>query len=229
MKKILILGGNSDIGLQLLDNIRDCGNFTIHVHYNKKLPKKRDFSNIKLIKKDLNLVNNKNLKKIFDNNYDIIVNLVGYVSKQSFSNFSIKEVQKTILINSIIPFMVIRNSLKNMSKKNYGRIINTSSIGVKFGGGSNTFSYSMSKHINEFIPSEIKKLSSKNILYNTVRIGVTDTKFHKKIKNKSIYKRTQLIPLKKMASTTDIANYIFHLIIENNFITNEVLNITGGE
>ena len=169
------------------------------------------------------------MSKIFDKNYDVIINLVGYVSNQSFSNFSIKEIQKTILINSIIPFMVIRNSLKNMSKKKYGRIINTSSVGVKFGGGINTFSYSISKHLNEFMPSEIKKLSSQNILYNTVRIGVTNTKFHKKVKNKSIRKRIKLIPLKKMASAKDIAKYIFHLITENNYITNEVLNITGGE
>ena len=229
MKKILILGGNSDIGLQLLKNLANDENFTIHVHYNKKFSKKNIQENIKLIKKDLSKINSKNLNKVFDNNYDIIVNLVGYVSKQSFSNFSIKEVQKTILVNSLVPFMIIRNSLKNMSKNNYGRIINTSSIGVKFGGGINTFSYSLSKHLNEFMPSEIKKLSSKNILYNTVRIGVTDTKFHKKIKNKSIQKRIKLIPLKKMATTKDIAKYIFYLIVENNFITNEVINITGGE
>ena len=79
------------------------------------------------------------------------------------------------------------------------------------------------------MPYEIKKLSSQNILYNTVRIGVTDTKFHKKVKNKSILKRIKLIPLKKMATAGDIATYIFHLIAENNYITNEVLNITGGE
>ena len=229
MKKILILGGNSDIGLQLLKNLTNEENFKIHVHYNKKFSKKNIQKNIKLIKKDLSKINSKNLNKVFDNNYDIIVNLVGYVSKQSFSNFSIKEVQRTILVNSLIPFMIIRNSLKNMSKNNYGRIINTSSIGVKFGGSINTFSYSLSKHLNEFMPSEIKKLSSKNILYNTVRIGVTDTKFHKKIKNKSIEKRIKLIPLKKMATTKDIAKYIFYLIVENNFITNEIINITGGE
>ncbi len=229
MKKILILGGNSDIGLQLLKNLANEENFKIHVHYNKKFSKKNIQENIKLIKKDLSKINSKNLKKVFDNNYDIIVNLVGYVSKQSFSNFSIKEVQKTILVNSLIPFMIIGNSLKNMSKNNYGRIINTSSIGVKFGGGVNTFSYSLSKHLNEFMPSEIKKFSSKNILYNTVRIGVTNTKFHKKIKNKSVQKRIKLIPLKKMATSKDIAKYIFYLIVENNFITNEVINITGGE
>ena len=116
-----------------------------------------------------------------------------------------------------------------MVKKKYGRIINTSSVGVKFGGGTNTFSYSISKHLNEFIPSEIRKLSSKNILYNTLRIGVTDTKFHKKIKSKSLKDRIKLIPLRKMATTKDIVDYIFYLIFNNNFITNEVISITGGE
>ena len=32
-----------------------------------------------------------------------------------------------------------------------------------------------------------------------------------------------------MATTLDIARYIAYLIFENNFITNEVINITGGE
>ena len=228
MKKILVIGGNSDIGLELLYSFLNDKKFLIHIHYNKKISQKNSKKNIKLIKKDLSKIDGKNLNKYFDSNYDIIINLAGYVSNQSFSNFSIKEVQKTILVNSLIPFMIIRNSLKNMLKNKFGRIINTSSVGVKFGGGINTFSYSLSKHLNEFMPSEIKNLSSNNVLYNTIRIGVTDTKFHKKIKKKSLQKRIKLIPLKKMATTLDIARYIAYLIFENNFITNEVINITGG-
>jgi NAD(P)-dependent dehydrogenase (short-subunit alcohol dehydrogenase family) len=229
MKKILILGGNSDIGIKIVDKLVNNKNFILNIHYNKTFSKKKYTNKIKLIKKNFININNKNVKKNFDNNYDIIINLVGYVSNQSFLNFSLKEIQKTILINSFVPFLIIRNSLKNMIKKKYGRIINTSSIGVKFGGGSKTFSYSLSKHINEFIPGEIRKLYSKNILYNTVRIGVTNTKFHKKIKSKSIKERVKLIPIKKMATTDDIADYIIYLIRDNNFVTNEIINITGGE
>ena len=62
-----------------------------------------------------------------------------------------------------------------------------------------------------------------------LRIGVTNTKFHKKIKNKSLRQRLKLIPLKKMAKVSDISNYINFLISDNNFITNEIINITGGE
>ena len=229
MKKILILGGNSDIGIKIIDKLTDDKEISLNIHFNKRFHYKKYKKKINVIKKDLFNVNETNVKKIFENDYDIIINLIGYVSDQSFKNFTLKEIHKTILINSLIPFLVIRNSLENMEKKKYGRIINTSSIGVKFGGGGNTFSYSLSKHINEFIPNEIRKLCSKNILYNTLRIGVTNTKFHNKIKNKSISKRTKLIPIKKMASAEDIANYIVFLIRNNNFIANEIINITGGE
>ncbi len=50
-----------------------------------------------------------------------------------------------------------------------------------------------------------------------------------KVKSKSIKERIKLIPIKKMATTKDIVDYIFYLIINNNFTTNEVINITGGE
>ena len=229
MKKILILGGNSDIGIELLKKLLKTNNFEIHLHFNKKFLIKNLKKEVKLIKIDLNNINSKTLKKEFDSNYDIIVNLIGYISNQTFLNFDIKELQKTLKINSIIPLMIIRNSLNNMIKKNYGRIINTSSVGVKFGGGGNTFSYSLSKHINEFIPGYIRKLCSKNILYNTLRIGLTDTKLHNKIKNKSLKQRIKLIPMKKIATTDDIAEYMFYLIVHNNFIANELINITGGE
>ena len=55
-------------------------------------------------------------------------------------------------------------------------------------------------------------------------------KIHKKISNKNLVKRTKLLPIKKMATSKDIANYIFYIASkENQFITNEVINITGGE
>jgi len=229
MKKILILGGNSDIGMKIIEKLIDNNKLKLHVHFNKNFPNKKYIRKIKLIKKNFLNINEKNVKKIFNSDYDVIINLIGYVSNQPFKNFTLKEIQKTILINSLAPLLVIRNSLNYMKKKKYGRIINTSSIGTKFGGGNNTFSYSLSKYINEFIPGEIRKLSSYNILYNTLRIGVTDTKFHRKIKNKSLNKRIKLIPVKKMASTDDVANYIVFLISDNNFIANEIINITGGE
>ena len=61
-------------------------------------------------------------------------------------------------------------------------------------------------------------------------LGLTNTKIHKKISGKKLSKRTKLVPVKKMAHPKDIANYIYHIASnENQFITGQVINITGGE
>tara|TARA_B100000767_G_C19492972_1_gene421019 strand:- start:448 stop:612 length:165 start_codon:yes stop_codon:yes gene_type:complete len=53
---------------------------------------------------------------------------------------------------------------------------------------------------------------------------------HKKIKSKNMLQRIKMIPVKKIAKPLDIANYIKFLCMENNnFITNEIVNINGGE
>jgi short-subunit dehydrogenase len=229
-KKILILGGSSDIGLEVAKNFLNSKTYdlTLHHHSNSRI-----FKNLKLrcnfIKSDLSNSNHSKILKKFDNDYDIIINLVGYISNQSFEKFNIREFYKTISANTLVPILIIRKSLNKMKKKNYGRIINTSSIGVKFGGGKTTYLYSLSKHMNEFIPAYLKKMSDRNILYNCLRIGVVNTKLHKKIKKKDLIKRVNLIPTKKMATAKEISDFIFYLINKNNFINNEVINISGGE
>lgn len=116
-----------------------------------------------------------------------------------------------------------------MKKKRFGRIINCSSIGVKFGGGINNFNYSLSKHCSEFVPSELRQMAKYNILYNNVRLGVINTKIHKKIKGKKLKDRIRKIPISRLASKNEIAEYIFYLIDKNTFISSETLSIAGGE
>ena len=114
-------------------------------------------------------------------------------------------------------------------KNKFGRIINCSSIGTKFGGGKNTFNYSISKHCSEFIPQELRKLSSKNVIFNNIKVGVINTKIHKKISSKKIKNRIKLIPAKRMGETNEIIKLILFLINENTYISSETINISGGE
>ena len=79
--------------------------------------------------------NYKNTLKKFDRNYDIIINLVGYINNKSFEKFTIESLEKTLRINTLIPLLIIKQSIKKMIKNKWGRILNSSSVGVKFGGG----------------------------------------------------------------------------------------------
>lgn len=230
-KKVLILGGSSDIGLELVNKFLEKDIYKINLHYHSNIKDIRNLKNkCNLIKADLSSSNYKNTLKKFDKNYDIIVNLVGYINNRSFEKFTIESLEKTLRVNSFIPLLLIRMSLTKMIKNKWGRILNSSSVGIKFGGGNQTFEYAVSKHLNEFIPSFVKKKANKNVFYNVIRIGLTNTKIHKKISNKNMKFRTSLLPIKKMATPKDIAKYIYYLASdENQFITNEIINITGGE
>ena len=132
--------------------------------------------------------------------------------------------------NYISNLLIIQKILKNMKKNKWGRILLASSIGTKFGGGNLTMAYSISKYLNEFFPSAYKEYYKYNIMINALKIGVTDTKLHSKDKSKNMIKRIKLIPTNKMASTKQVAEYIYFLCSDKNaLITNEVINISGGE
>ena len=93
----------------------------------------------------------------------------------------------------------------------------------------NTFNYSVSKKVNEFIPRDNKIWAANNVLMNTLVIGVTNTKIHNKIAKKILILE-KLIPMKRFATTLEIARYIYFLTSEENtYITGQVLNISGGE
>tara|TARA_E500000178_G_scaffold354093_1_gene421938 strand:+ start:1288 stop:2022 length:735 start_codon:yes stop_codon:yes gene_type:complete len=235
-KKILILGASSDIGIELINCLSN--NFYIYAHCSnnfRNLNKlKRD--NLEIIKSDFKKVNNKNYKntisKKFNHSYDYILNLIGFIDKKSYENTDINFIFKSLKVNTIIPMFIERNAIKKMLKKKYGRILNCSSIGVKFGGGKNTFNYSLSKHCLEFIPNSYKIWAKKNVLINNLRIGLTNTKIHKKknLSKNKLSKRIRQVPMQRMASTKEVASFILNIMDEkNSFMTGQTISISGGE
>lgn len=140
-----------------------------------------------------------------------------------------EECINALKVNTIVPLLILKQIHKLMIKSKFGRILLTSSIGTKFGGGKNTFCYSLSKKANEFIPRDYKVWAEKNVLINCLIIGVTDTKIHKRIHKKYKKIRKNLIPIKRMAKAEEIAKYIFFLINDNSYITGQVISISGGE
>ena len=238
-KHILILGGSSDIGIEVVKNFLKI-NWSVTAQFNKNKKKleflKKKSQNLNLIKFDFsnskNLYIEKKISKRFNRKYDSIINLIGYVDNKSFENTNLKSIVKSLSVNAIIPILIEKMLVKRMLKKKWGRILNCSSIGVKFGGGKNSFNYSFSKHCLEFIPSSYKIWAKKNVFINNLRIGVTNTKLHKKMKrkNSSIKSRLKLIPINRMAEPKEISNYIMNLTTDSNsYMTGQTLTVAGGE
>ena len=236
-RHVLIVGGSSDIGIEVVKSFLNL-NWNVSAHYSKSNKKlkiiKQKSKNLKLIQFNFFNYNSSRIeyliKKKFNNKYDSIVNLIGYIDNKSFKNTNLKSILKSLTINAVIPILINKLLVQKMLKQKFGRILNCSSIGVKFGGGSQTYNYTLAKHCLEFIPGVYKEWAKKNVLINNLRIGITNTKIHKRIKNKNMKKRINLIPIKRMAEPKEISNYIVNLVSdENSYMAGQTISISGGE
>jgi len=237
-RHVLILGGSSDIGIEVVKNfLKLKWTVTAHFFKNKKKLKnlKKDSKNLNIIEFNFANYNNLNVEKLvvkkFSGKYDTIINLIGYIDNKSFENTSLNSILKSLTINAILPILIEKMLVKRMLSQKWGRILNCSSIGVKFGGGSNSYNYSLSKHCLEFIPNSYKSWAKRNVFINNLRIGVTNTKIHKRMKNHSkIKERLKLIPINRMAEPKEISAYITNLTTDSNsYMTGQTLTASGGE
>ena len=237
-KQVFILGASSDIGIETV-KIFLSNNWNVIAHYkdnakNLKTLQSKNMNRIKLLK--VNFKNIKKATKVMNDNKKIFknissfVSLIGYLKTNSSKKINFESIIEHIKINYFSNIIVL-NQLKNiMLKKKFGRVLLSSSIGTKFGGSDLTYAYSLSKFMNEFIPSQYKKKYAKTIIYNVLQIGVTKTKIHDKIIKKNMNKRRELIPTKKIANPSEVANKIFFLSSEKNtLIHGQLINISGGE
>ena len=106
-KHILILGGSSDIGIEVVKMILNLDwNVTAHYFKNKKKLEilKKNSANLKLLNFDFSK-QNKEVEKIiakkFNERYDSIINLVGYIDNKGFENTDLKSVIKSLTANSL--------------------------------------------------------------------------------------------------------------------------------
>ena len=118
-KHLLILGGTSDIGIELAKYfLQKNWQVTIHGYSNLNKIKKIYKNNFNYIELDFSKVkDDKILKDKFKDNFNSVINLVGYIDNQDFDTFNINETIKTFKINTVIPMKIISILLKNMTKK----------------------------------------------------------------------------------------------------------------
>ena len=237
-KHILILGGSSDIGIEVVKNFLKL-KWEVTAHYSKNKKKleilKKTSKNLNIIKSNFTNYKNLNIEKLmikkFSGRYDSIINLVGYIDNKGFEKTNLNSILKSLTINAIIPILIEKILVKRMLSQKWGRILNCSSIGVKFGGGKNSYNYSLSKHCLEFIPSSYKSWAKKNVFINNLRIGLTNTKIHKRMKGHlNMEKRLKLIPINRIAEPKEISVYITNLVTDSNsYMTGQTLTVSGGE
>jgi len=234
----LITGANSDIGASLCRHLLGSGGRVLALYHNsanRLEPLVAEFGQcLHIIKIDFS---NEEAVTEFIERYrssldqvDAFVSLAAHRHDVAYGEITSNELIDHFIIN-VVPVVLLTQHLgESMASRGWGRIVIGSSIGVKFGGGDNSFCYSLTKFASELIPKAAKRWSESDVLTNVVRIGVTDTEAYRTVGDDEIKIRAGLIPMKRLAHPDEISEFIAWLLSSHNtFITHQVIGVSGGE
>jgi len=237
LNTVLITGANGGIGMAMVELFLE-NNYKVFAHYNIKKDNLEKIQSENLLIFQANLIDVKETEGLFEKvlqvteTIDVLINNAGvYNPVGTFNNLNTELLDEALNINLKAPFILSKKFILLMKKFNNGRIINISSIGVKYGGSPLSMPYTISKAALETMTISIAKEAAKyNILVNSLRVGVVDTNIHKNSVNKSMNNRINMIPLKRMAKPMEIAEYVLFLSSDkSSFTTGSIISIAGGE
>jgi len=236
--RVFVIGASSDIGLAVC-KIFLANGWNVLAHY--RTPRAElsslaaeNYAKVNLLQLDFSdpATTEKNLADHREDysKCDSMINCAAFYAPAKFCGITAESLIEAFTVNTLPGLLVVRDIVPAMAERRWGRIVHLSSIGVKFGGGSQSFSYSLSKHALEFLPADHRLWASSNILLNVLRVGVTDTRIHSHSPSKNMTQRVEMIPIKRMAEASEIAKAAwFFGSEENSYITGQTVSISGGE
>lgn len=235
-KKILVTGGTNGIGASIAVLFSQNGGDVYitgtsdksFARFKERFPDievkflMADFSDLKQLK---NL-----LAEIGKISFDIIINNAGINKINPIGDIELDDWQLIQDVNVRAPFLISQAAVKSMRSKKWGRIVNIASV---FGvvTKEKRLSYTTSKSaLIGMTKTMALELASDNILVNAVSPGFIDTELTRKMLGpEGIKEMVSKVPMKKLGTTDDVANFILFLSSENNsFMTGQNVILDGG-
>jgi 3-oxoacyl-[acyl-carrier protein] reductase len=161
---------------------------------------------------------------------DIVINNAGINKNESFVNIDPEIFLEIQQINVFAPLLIMQASLPGMLCAGWGRIVNISSIWGKISMEGRA-AYSASKFALDGLTLGLAaEYASSGVLANCIAPGFTDTELTQKMLGPiGIQKILEKVPMKRMATVSEIAELVLWLSSEKNtYITGQNIAIDGG-
>ena len=228
MKNVLITGGASGLGKELVKKFKDANYNVYYTYFNNKPD---------IIENCFycDLSNDDDINKLLDKlpNIDILINNASVEFNTDFYKKNKKDFLYTMEVNLIGPFLLSRELGKRMYDRKFGKIINISSNNSINKYDSSTIEYDTSKAGLNILTKALAKEFAPNVLVNAVAPGwiLTDKvkKLDKLLDNNLSKEENKKILLNRFAECDDITNLVLFLAGDKcNYINGEIIRIDGG-
>jgi 3-oxoacyl-[acyl-carrier protein] reductase len=227
MKKVLITGSTGDIGSETARYFHAQGYF-VYLHYRSQEAKAKSLcetlENSEIIGFD---ITDKKavVEKLGSLDVDVLVNNAGIIKDNLFFFMKDEEWEDVIETSVNGTYNVTKAIVQTMIRNKKGSIVNVASIsGISGNAGQTNYSAAKGAMI-AFTKALSLEVGRYKIRVNAVAPGIIESELTDGLDLKSLKKE---IPLKRIGKAKEVAESIFFLADKANYITGEVLNISGG-
>ena len=160
---------------------------------------------------------------------DILINCASITRDASFRKMSLDQWRAVMSTNLDSAFNVTKQVIEGMVERQWGRIINISSVnGVKGAFGQTNYSAAKAGILG-FTKALALEMAAKGITVNAVSPGFIDTPMTQAMQAAARQEIIQSIPSKRMGVPDDIANAVAFLASEaSSYVTGTNLAVNGG-
>lgn len=160
---------------------------------------------------------------------DILVNNAGIVKDKSFVKMTSEMWDDVISVNLTGTFNCTKAVIDGMLERQYGRIVNISSVIGRMGNRGQA-NYAASKAgIIGLTQTLAKEFADKGVTVNAVAPGFIGTDMLRSIPAKIMEKILAQIPMGRLGRPEEIASAVAYLVSpEAGYITGQVIDINGG-
>lgn len=239
-KVVLVTGSSSGIGREIARKL--AFGYEVIIHYNNS---EKDAFELKeeldrLYNKDVMVVrcdlsSEEEIDSMLDNiynrysNIDILVNNAGIAIDSLIEDKTKENFIKTIEVNTIAPFLLMKKIGLKMKENKYGNIVNISST-----NGIDTYypeglDYDASKAALISVSKNMAEYLAPYVRVNTICPGWTNTRMTNDLDDGYREKEEDKILLGRFASPEEVANVVKFLISdEASYINNSIIRVDGG-
>jgi len=160
---------------------------------------------------------------------DILVNNAGVTKDNLFVRMKDEEWDEVIAVNLTATFILCRAALRNMMRRQWGRIINITSIsGIIGNPGQGNYAAAKAGMIG-MTKSLAREVASRGITANCIAPGFIKTAMTDVLTEKQVEAIAQHIPAAKFGEPDDIAAAALYLASEEaRYMTGQTLHVNGG-
>lgn len=230
-RRVLILGASSPIGVALCRRYLACGDHvTAHFHTSNAPLLGLDSASLDTVQWDLSELGSVRALADLYRDCDVLVHLAAETVPTRLESVTPAQISSSLAVGAVSAFLMLSSLGPSMAQRGWGRIVFGSSIGVKFGGGLDSFAYAFANHALEFIPQQASLWARCNVLMNVVRIGVTRTGAMTRFPGRVLEEREALIPMRRSSTPEESARFLHWLGSDcNTYVSGQVISHSGGE